>query len=313
MNTEKYLVTMSNAVAISAETDSAISKLPTACQKLAREITNDQMTARNEAAVTLMGIQASAESLSKATALKVAALVKSYNMDKDKNAPFSNWGAFAKEAWGKSASWVTQNRRVADEILSSKDETAKALAADFSFTQLAELLPLTKDGISPHITEALADGTLNSGMTAKEVREWVSSFKGDSVEKVTLVDAFFPKSNKRLYAVSLVNYGIPAESNDETLVVKFNPLCNDNDSDKTPWKAIVTIDRMTMDSAVVLYHKHKEVKPDSPKVKHLDATDRIAISIREMPEQFRKPIVDSYKGNPDIDYDKLCQLVGVIG
>ena len=243
MKDEKMIVSFGNAFEISAETENALSKLPTKAQEIAREITRKQIDSRNNANKMLAGIQSSADELTKETAKRVLALVQSYNMDKDENAPFKNWGEFAKSAWNKSASWVTQNKRVAAEILNSKDKSAQELSANFNFSQLAELLPLTKEGISPHIADGLKDGTLRPDMKAStEIREWVKQFLPDSVTKVRLSDVYFVESGKRLDAVNLDNY---ITEDENTAVLSFNPNTVDADTD-TAWKGKVCVDLQTM-------------------------------------------------------------------
>lgn len=310
MKDDKMIVSFGSAFTLSAETESAISKLPAKAQEIARQITTENLNERADAANAVIAMQGKANALAKETAKRVLALVQSYDMDKSDNAPFKNWGEFTKAAWGKSPSWLTQNRRVAGEILNSKDKTAIELSRDFSFSQLVELLPLTKEGISPHIKESLESGELSADMPAStgdnSIRLWVKSIIGEPDKKPELYDVYFVESEKRLDAVNLANY-IPADDDENSVVLAFKPNTRDTATD-TDWKAKVIIDKLSMKAAVVLYHKHKPIKDSVP---HLDATDRLAVSIREMPEQFRADIVHSYKSNDSYDYVKLCKLVGV--
>ena len=313
MKDEKIIVSFGSAFAMSAETENAISKLPTKAQEIARQITRENLDAREDAAGTIIDLQNKSDNLAKETAKRFLALVQSYDMDKGDNTPFKSWGEFAKVAWDKSPSWVTQNRRVAAEILNSKDKTAIEISKTFNFSQLAELLPLTKNGISPHIAEGLESGELSPAMPATgnnpdnpSIRMWVKGFVNDGVSKIVLYDVFFAESGKRLDAVNIDNY-IPAIDDENSVVIRFNPNTKDMETN-IDWKGKVVIDKPTMKAAVVLYHKHKAKEE---KVLHLDDTDRLAVSIREMPEQFRADIVHSYKGNDKYDYGKLCHLVGV--
>lgn len=298
-----------SAIAVSAETAEAIAKLPAKLRKLATEITESNNKARMDAASTLANIDAQAAELAKETAKRVHTLCKSYDMKADKNAPYKSWGDFAKAAWNRSPAWVTQNCGVAAVLLNDKDENAKAVASDYNFTQIAEMLPLCNNGkLDEKLVNAINDEEIKPDMTASAIRQVVKALRNNCVEDTgTKVDILYPASGNRVDGATMKAEA--KESNDERLCISFNPEYKDHDG--TPWKALMYLDRATLSPEIVLYHKHKEQKSTESNVKHLDETDRLAISIREMPEKFRAAIVAEYKESKSIDYAKLCKLVGV--
>lgn len=302
----KLTVNVGNALSVNTHTMEAINKLPKACRAIAIDITDSNNKARENAYTVINGIAQSAAQLTKETALKVAKLVGTYEMTKD--SAFKSWGDFAKEAWDKSGAWVSQNVGVA-AIMTADGETAKTLASDFSFAQIAELIPLCKNGIPAVVDNAIQSNEIRPDMTAKEIREWVKAQRGDDVIRVQYSDIFFPTSGKRVVGI-LANYA-PDKSTDEEIVVGFNPESEDDDG--TKWRGRIIINRASMLANVVLFHNHKEAKPDkADSIKHLDATDRLAVNIREMPAEIRPQIVALYKdGRDGIDYAKLCMLIGV--
>lgn len=301
----KLTVNVGNALSVNTHTMEAINKLPKACRAIALDITDSNNKARENAYSVISGIAQGAAQLTKETAVKVSKLVSSYEMTKD--SPFKSWGEFAKEAWGKSSAWVSQNVGVA-AVMTADGETAKILASNYSFAQIAELLPLCKNGIPPVIENAIQSNEISADMTAKEIREWVKAQRGDDVIKVQYSDIFFPTSGKRVVGI-LANYA-PDKSTDDEIVVAFNPESEDDDG--TKWRGRIIINRVSMLANVVLFHNHKEAKPDkADSLKHLDATDRLALSIREMPVKLHEAIVSEYMDDETIDFNKLCLLVGV--
>lgn len=302
-------VTYSNSLEITDETKSAISKLPASLRKLATDITTSNNKARIDAAAVIGGISQQAAQLAKDTAKGVYTLVKSYDMKGAKDSPFKSWAEFAKVAWNKSGAWVTQNCGVGAILFNDKDEYAIKIASDFNFSQIAEMLPLCGDGKpDSRLTAALDSGDISSAMTAADIRKTVKEIRSDGVEESgRKVDMLFPATGNRVDGATMKQAAL--ESNDERLAVKFNPEYKDHDS--TDWRGVIYVKRDTLEPEIMLYHAHKERKTKEPTIKHLDATDRLALSIREMPEKFRADIVREYEGNKDINYEKLCRLVGV--
>lgn len=302
-------VTYANSLEITDETKAAISKLPASLRKLATDITTSNNKARIDAAAVISGISLQAAQLAKDTAKGIYTLVHSYDMKGTKDSPFKSWGDFAKAAWNKSGSWVTQNCGVGAILLNDNDEHAVMIASDFNFSQIAEMLPLCDDGKpDSRLTAAIDNGEISADMTAADIRKAVKEIRSDGVEDAgRKVDMLFPATGNRVDGAVMKQAAL--ESNDERLAVKFNPEYKDHDG--TDWRGVIYVKRDTLETEIMLYHAHKERKTTEPTVKHLDATDRLAISIREMPEKFRADIVREYRGNKDINYDKLCKLVGV--
>ena len=293
------------SIAISAETESAISKLPPAAAKLARAITESENKLKAKASTAVALLVGDAYALKKQNASRILHLVESFDM-KGENSPFKSWGEFAKAAWDKSPAWISNNVRIAKAFLETNDERAKAIGNDFNFSQLQEMLPfvdkktyVVSDSLYTHID----NGSITKDMPATgqdSIRAFIQSIGEKKEHEEVKVDIFATETGDYIYN-GLISTFIP----NDCIRVNFNP--DGKDKDGTPWKGIIVIDRETMKAKTYLYHKHTV---HTEQLVTNNETMKLVQAIRGVPEQFRKDIVASYKENATIDFEKLCFYIG---
>lgn len=300
MADSKELV-IGNGFAISEKTEEAISKLPEAVAKLARAITESENQTRQTAENAAKAIVTDVLAQAKRTAIQVTHMVDSYDMKAD-GAPFTSWADFAKVAWGKSSSWISNNVRITKAFLETKDKKAKELGKAYNMAQLQEMVKFVgKDfSVDSNLYVHLDNGKITPATPATAIREYLKSIGEKKEREEQKVDIFIAETGDYVY-----NDYLSAYIASDAIKVNFNP--DSKDKDGTAWKGIVVIDKATMKAKAFLYHKHTV---HTEELMANNETMAVVMAIRKLPEQFRKDLVASYKDNDTIDFEKLCFYIG---
>ncbi len=317
MDNKTTEMVIGKSVEISAETSAAIKKLPKAVRSIAESISKAEQEIRDRAASAVSSIQKDALALEKQRAAQIAVMSATYDM-KAKDAPFTSWGDFARAAWNRSPAWWSINRAIG-AIFVNADESetiARQIAKDYTLSQMQEMLPLCykkTDKISPRLATAIANGEISPDMPATgedSIRDFVQAQGAKKEQKEKSVDILIPANNERFDNVMLSAFA-PSASTDIQFRLNFDPKTTDTEKGDKPFKGIVLIQTDTFKPQVILYHAHVAVQESAADINKRNATERAALAIREIPERFRMEVLADYKEREDIDYSRLCLILGV--